>query len=205
VDKSLKLDLFSNGDLEVLSALVAVVWRSASNRDWSTTAGTLEWTCTKTADHAVDTVVAPAIFLASRKQDGYPELGWKTPWPDARPEQLVEGLEIATRVLVAVIDGAPPGTRAVIRRRPEIQTAGPEDFAPRAGLELILHAHDVCSGLAVEFEPPADICYRLREHTRDWPAWGLSQPTWTALPTTDDPWGDLLHASGRQRQQRGRW
>jgi len=196
-------DLFSSRDLESLSALVSSAWRSGFTRDWSVSAGTLEWTCTKTADHAVDTVLAPAIFLASRKLDRYPELGWNTRMgPDARPEQLVEGLETATRILTAVIDAAPPGTRAVIRRRPEVQTAGPQDFAPRAGLELILHAHDVCSGLAIEFEPPTGLCARLREHTRNWPAWGLSQPTWTEPPNTNDPWSDLLQASGRHRQHR---
>jgi hypothetical protein len=166
-------------------------------------AGTLDWSCTKTADHAVDTVLAPAIFLASRKQDEYPDFGWQhLMGPAARPEQLVEGLQTATRILTAVIAAAPPGTKAVIRRRPAVQTAGPEDFAPRAGLELILHAHDVCSGLDIDFEPAADLCARLREHTRDWPAWGVSQPRWGELPRTDDPWGDLLQASGRRRQSR---
>jgi hypothetical protein len=195
-------DLFSCGDLETLSALVAMAWRSGSSRDWSVPAGTLQWSCTKTADHAVDTVLAPAIFLASRRQDSYPEFGWNhLMGPEARPDQLVEGLETATRILTAVIEAAPPETRAVIRRRPVVQTAGPEDFAPRAALEVILHAHDVCTGLDIAFEPSADLCERLREHTRDWPAWGGSQPSWGELPNTDDPWGDLLQASGRRRQQ----
>src|ERR1700728_4512743 len=97
-------DLFSSDDLGTLSALVASAWRSGFARDWAAPAGTLEWTCTKTADHAVDTVLAPAIFLASRKQDSYPELGWTTLiGPEALPDQLAEGLETATRILTAVI------------------------------------------------------------------------------------------------------
>ena len=56
---------FSTGDLEIVSALAGAAWR----------AGTLEWSCTRTADHAVDTILAPAFFLASRKLDGYPALG----------------------------------------------------------------------------------------------------------------------------------
>jgi hypothetical protein len=192
-------DLFSSDDLATLSALVSSAWRSGFARDWAAPAGTLEWTCTKTADHAVDTVLAPAIFLASRKQDSYPELGWTTLiGPEALPDQLVEGLETATRILTAVIGAAPSGTRAVIRRRPEIQTAGPEDFAPRAGLELILHAHDVCSGLGVRFDPPAELCARLRDHTRHWP---VAYGNWAGLGSSDDPWGDLIEASGRTRQE----
>ena len=31
-------------------------------------------------------------------------------------------------------------------------------------MELILHAHDVCSGLGVKFEPDLYLCRRLREH-----------------------------------------
>ena len=151
-----------------------------------------------TADHAIDTVLAPAFFLASRKLDGYPALGSQdfTVGLHATPADLIEGLETATRILVAVITTADPSIRAVIRRRPEVQVARPADFAPRGGLELILHAHDVCAGLAVAFEPPADICHRLREHTRSWPMWiGPGNE----LGSSDDPWGDMLTGAGRRR------
>lgn len=47
------------------------------------------------------------------------------------------------------------------------------------------------------FEPPADLCERLREHTRSWPMWTV----WDAPGATEDPWGDLLLASGRRRQR----
>jgi hypothetical protein len=64
-------------------------------------------------------------------------------------------------------------------------------------MELILHAHDVCTGLQVPFEPPADLCCRLREHTRPWPMWTVA---WNGLARTNDAWADLLTSSGRQRQ-----
>lgn len=191
--------IFSTADLETISALAAAAWRSGVDRDWSGKAGTLEWTCTKTADHAVDTLLAPAFFLASRKLDGYPALGGGdfSVGPDATPAELIEGLETATRILVAVITTAEPSARAVIRRRPQVQVAGPQDFAPRGGLELILHAHDVCSGLGVPFLPPPDACHRLREHTRSWPMWDGAG---NELGFSDDPWGDMLTGSGRRRQ-----
>ena len=68
---------------------------------------------------------------------------------------------------------------------------------PRAGLELILHAHDVCAGLGVDFEPDAGLCARLRDHTSSWPEWTIE---WDGLSRSDDPWGDLLAASGRARR-----
>ena len=59
----------------------------------------------------------------------------------------------------------------------------------------MLHAHDVAAGLHVPFEPPPGLCYRLREHTRRWPMWTF----WKPPAGSDDPWLDLLTASGRQR------
>ena len=51
----------------------------------------------------------------------------------ATPPDLIEALATATRILVAVIEAAEPSARAVIRRRPRVQVAGPQDFASRAG------------------------------------------------------------------------
>jgi hypothetical protein len=100
-------------------------------------------------------------------------------------------------MLAAVVIDAPPEVRAVIFRRPELLTGAPHDFVPRGAMELILHTHDVCQGLRVPFEPPADLCYRLREHTRPWPMWTVA---WHGLGSSDDPWSDLLAGSGRERQ-----
>ena len=189
---------FTAADMTALSALVASTWLAAADRDWSVPAGTLDWTCLATADHAVDCVYAPAFFLASRKTDAYPEAGSDLTMGDgATPALLVESLGIATRILVAVVNDAPDDVRAVIFRRPDVLTAAPADFLPRGALELILHAHDVCSGLQVPFEPPADLCRRLCEHTRPWPMWTVG---WDGLADTGDPWGDLLTSSGRTRQ-----
>lgn len=186
---------FTVDDLRQLTDLTVSAWRSAADRDWSVPAGSLTWTCADTAGHTVDTVLAPAIFLASRRVDDYPSYGISTPGPDAAPAVLIEALQTAARILVAVVADASPDVRAVIWRRPRVEVRGPADFLPRAGLELILHAYDVCQGLGVPFTPPHDLCARLREHTRDWPMW--ASPGWS--PPTDDPaaWTDLLRASGR--------
>jgi hypothetical protein len=190
-------DPFTRDDLDELSRSVTDAWRTGLDRDWSAQAGTLDWSCARTAAHTVDTVWAPALFLAARRQDGYPEWdgGAFIIGDDARPEHYVEALEAVTRILAAVVTDAGAGTRAVIWRRPRVEVRGPVDFAPRGGLELALHGHDVCAGLGVPFAPPADVCRRLRDHTRDWPHW--SSPGWQAPAGTDDPWADLLAASGR--------
>jgi len=187
--------IFSCDELDELTSVVTSAWRSGSDRDWSARAGTLEWSCTRTADHAVDTVLAPAFFLASRKRDGYPEFEPSTLGPRPRPETLVEGLETATRILSAVVNAAEPEARAVIWCGPVVEVRGAADFVPRGALELILHGHDVCTGIDVPFDPPAELCELLRHHTRSWPLWDL--PGWTQLAMTGEPWLDLLRASGR--------
>jgi hypothetical protein len=187
---------FTADDLEDLTSLVATTWTAAADRDWSGRAGTVEWSCTATADHAVDCVYAPAFFLASRRTDRYPDAGGDlTLGEEATPGHLVESLEIATRLLIAVVRDAPDDVRAVIFRRPPTLGA-PADFLPRGAIELALHAHDVCVGLDVPFEPAPAIARGLREHTRRWPLWTRE---WNGLGDTDDAWGDLLVASDRAR------
>ncbi|HZM77115.1 MAG TPA: hypothetical protein VFC19_15385 [Candidatus Limnocylindrales bacterium] len=187
---------FTCGDLDELTGLVVEAWRAGIGRDWTVQAGTLEWSCLRTADHAVDTVFAPALFLASRKLDSYPTYGLFTPGADADPAVLIEALQTATRTLTAVVKAAGPSVRAVIWRRPEAETRPPEDFVPRGALELILHAHDVCAGLGIAFQPPDPLCERLRDHTADWPMW-TAVPGWHPPAPTGPAWPALLHASGR--------
>jgi hypothetical protein len=186
---------FTTEDLVELSAMAGGAWLDAADRDWSAPAGTLEWTCLATADHAVDCVYAPAFFLASRRTDDYPVAGGDLCLGDAAtPPALVESLEIATRLLVALVRDTVPSERAVLFRRPVVLGA-PPDFVPRAALELALHAHDVGVGLDVPFVPPDDIARRLREHTREWPFW---MSVGDGLAATEHPWEDLLIGSGRR-------
>ena len=189
--------VFDREDFERLTNEVVTAWLAGADRDWSAKAGTLDRTCRQTADHAVDCTFAPAFCLASRKQDAYPDMGsvWSC-GPEASPAQLVQALEVASRVLCAVVADAPPDCRAIIRRRPKVEVAPPSDFLARAAIELILHAHDVCKGLGVEFEPPSDLCTDLIAQTAGSP-WSL--PGWRKPAASDDPWGELLACSGRTR------
>jgi hypothetical protein len=188
-------ETFTVADLCAVSDAVVAVWTGAADRDWSVPAGTVEWSCLATADHAVDCVYAPAVFLASRRLDAYPPFGLNMMLgADATPTLLVESLKLAVRRLSGVVHDAGSDVEAILFRHPEPTTGAPRDFPPRAAVELILHAHDVACGLGVEFVPPADACRRLREHTRPWPMWSR---TWAELGSSPDAWGDLLVASGR--------
>ena len=185
--------VFTVHDLYRVAECVAGAWGSAVERDWSVQAGTVEWTCARTANHAIDTLVAPAFFLASRRTDRYPEGGW-SPGDDATPQQFVDAVEMGARLLGGVVSSAPEDAEALLfRMPPTIGVAA--DFAPRGALELVLHAQDVCAGLGVDLQPPRDACENLRRHVSDWPFWGSY---WPRLSMTGDPWLDLLESSGRR-------
>jgi hypothetical protein len=181
---------FTVDDFERVAALALAAWHGAVDRDWSVPAGTLEWSCLYTADHTIDCVFSYALFLGSRRLDDYPPFGELHALPEAGPSDMVDGLRAVSNMLAGTIRTAPPEARAVILRRPEPQTGGPDDFAARGALELILHAHDVCTGLGVAFDPPADLCDRLLQATTDWIRNAPEE-----LP--DDPWAALLARSGR--------
>jgi hypothetical protein len=181
---------FSPDDFAELSALVVAAWTAGLDRDWSARAGTLDWSCSTTADHTIDCVFSYALFLAARRRDVYPPFTELHALPGATPGDLVNGLAAVCEMLSAVIAHAPADASAIIFGAGP--TGNPRDFAARGGLELILHAHDVCAGLGVPFDPPRDLCARVRAHTDDWPGVG-------DIHETDDPWSDLLARSGRPR------
>jgi hypothetical protein len=183
---------FTVDDFDTLSELVLAAWGSAVERDWSVPAGTLEWSCFTTADHTVDCVFSYAFFLASRAQDAYPPFCELHALPGATPADVVDGLRAACTMLSSVIKTAEPDVRAILDYRPEPTTGSPPDFAARGAHELILHAYDVCTGLDVPFDPPRELCQRLRDHTRGWPYGPVVEPA-------GDPWSDLLERSGRPR------
>ena len=109
-------ETFTVADLGAVSDTVAAVWTGAADRDWSVPAGTVEWSCLATADHAVDCVYAPAFFLASRRLDAYPDAGADLRLgARATPARLVESLAIATRIVAGVVGTTPADTEAVLR------------------------------------------------------------------------------------------
>jgi hypothetical protein len=183
---------FTVEDLDVLGRFVIDAWVSGRGRDWSVPAGTLEWSCLHAADHLVDCVFSYALFLASGKQDDYPNFGELHALPRATPGDLIEGLRATTTMLAPVIVTAATGTRAVLWRYPSVQTGSPQDVAARGALELVLQGYDVCAGLGVPFDPPSDPCRRLLAHPEHWP--GNQE-----YAATTDPWSDLVARSGRPR------
>src|SRR5436309_6277688 len=90
---------------EAAAASVAAL-RSATDRDWSVTAGPLTWSCWKTADHLCDAVFAYAFQVAGRSSRDLPFQEMHAA-PAASPRGLVDGVEAVTRMLSAVLRHTP--------------------------------------------------------------------------------------------------
>ena len=185
---------FTVADFAAVATLAINAWTAVPDADWPSRAATLEWSRFETADHTIDCVFSYAFFLASRAQTAYPAFGEVHALDGATAEDLLAGLRATTNLLVGVVTVASADTRAIIWRRPEPTLGSPKDFAARGAHELILHTHDICAGLDVDFDPPRELCDRLVEHTAEWPYGDLAR--------TEDPWSDLLARSGRARVER---
>ena len=149
----------SHAGVEPEQAIAA--WSAVPDDRWHEPAGTLEWSRFETADHTIDCVFSYAFFLASRVQDAYPAFGEVHAEDGATPHDLVDGLRAMTNLLAGAVTTAPPQTRSIIWRRPEVTTGAPNDFAARGAHELAVHTHDICAGTNVAFDPPRDVCQRL--------------------------------------------
>ncbi|MEV7419544.1 maleylpyruvate isomerase N-terminal domain-containing protein [Streptomyces sp. NPDC089919] len=120
-------------------------------RDWSGPAGSLEWDCRSTAVHIGHDLLAYAGQVAARPADGYLPFDL-TVRPDAAVADVLRTAAACGRLLAAALRTAPAGARA--------WHWGPCDaagFAAMGVAEVLLHTHDITQGLAVPWDPPADL------------------------------------------------
>ena len=168
--------------------------RPSVDRDWSVPAGGLRWTCSRTARHVADDLIAYAGQLAVQAPDYYLPFRLVAN-PGTPPSGLLDVIEMTAALLSLTVRHAPPEARGYHA----YGLADAEGFAALGTAEVVLHTHDIATGLGIAYEPEADVCAWLvgRLH-RD-------------LPEHDDPWQRLLWATGRgelpghQRLRRWRW
>ena len=168
-------------DFDRVMELSVAAWRSAADRDWSVPAGTLVWNCWQTANHLVDVVYSYAFQLAARPEGGVLPFKELEAAPSASPSNLTDGLEGMGRIMSAVLRQTPPDVEvAWYGESRHLNT-----WAAATANEVLLHVHDVASGVGIEFRPPEDIARDVLGH---------------AHPDTepgDDAWATLVRASGR--------
>jgi uncharacterized protein (TIGR03083 family) len=138
----------------------------AIGRDWSVRAGRLEWDVDHTLAHLTGAPAKYALYLASRSTRAIP-VGIAT-WSDASQRERIDAVTGTASALAYVASSSPPDTRA-------FHSSGmldPEGFCALACVELLVHGHDIASGLGLPFEPPVDVCDNVVDRVFPWLAGG---------------------------------
>lgn len=173
---------------------------------WESMAAGLTWTCRDTMGHLLDDFGFYAMQLSgvNPPQTSYIELLEPAPWREGSPpivfwpdpgtgtRGIVSAVDAVGGLLVAVTATAPPERRG-------FHPAGVSDrsgFAAMGIVEAVCHAHDILTAHAVDYRPDGGICDQVLDRL------------FPDAARTDDPWHDLLAATGRTPETRGlpwRW
>ena len=100
---------------------------------------------------------------------------------------IVQTLDATGGLLVAVTTVAPPGHRGYHPRG--VSDAG--GFAAMGITELVVHAFDILSAHGVDYQAEARVCRLVLDRL------------FPTAARTEDPWHDLLAATGRTAETRG--
>jgi hypothetical protein len=171
---------------------------------WDRPAHGLDWTCRETVAHLMDDFTAYALQLAGATPpvSHYVELEEAArarpdgpaflilPRTEGGTAGIVEALDATAGLLEAVTAGAPLERRGY---HPwGMADAG--GFAAMGITECVLHAHDVLTAQDLPYAADPAVCARVLDRL------------FPEARRTDDPWDDLLAATGRTPRTRGtRW
>ncbi|MFJ5231256.1 maleylpyruvate isomerase N-terminal domain-containing protein [Kitasatospora sp. NPDC088391] len=118
-------------------------------RDWDVPAGPLDWSCRDTLAHIGHDQLAYAGQLVARPVDRYLPFDLAVR-PGAGPGDVLQVVLACGELLAVALAAAGPGVRA--------WHWGPTDpggFAAMGVAEILLHTHDIATGLGLGWSPPA--------------------------------------------------
>lgn len=142
---------------EAVAACTALL-RSATDLDWTVTAGPLDWNCRDTAVHIAEDLLGYASQLAARVRTGYVPFGMVV---EEGTDQagLVDVVEATGRLFSAAVVTTPADVRAA--HGFPYGSADASGFAAMGVAEVLLHTHDIAQGLGLDWEPPAGLAAAL--------------------------------------------
>jgi uncharacterized protein (TIGR03083 family) len=168
-------------DLDSAVANLVQALRPAVDADWTVLAGSLEWTCRATAEHLGQAHLHWASQLAIGARTQY--VRWSARAQElAPPAGVLDFVEAAGSILALVVRASSPDVRA----SHPWGIGDPEGFTGMACVEVLVHGHDLTTGLGCPLTPSPDLCERVL--TRMFP----HEPRPTA-----DPWFNLRWLTGR--------
>ncbi|HET8599234.1 MAG TPA: DinB family protein [Segeticoccus sp.] len=173
-----------------------------SDGAWDLPAAGLDWSCRETAAHILDDLGGYAMQLSGERghAKGYtplvepvrprPDGPVFTFWPeeDGGTRAICECLDAVGGLLVAVVATA-PADRIGWHNYGDSDRVG---FAAMGAAETVLHAHDILTAQAVDYRPDDGVVSRVLDRI------------FPEATRTDDPWRDLLTATGRTPETRGK-
>jgi hypothetical protein len=125
----------------------------AADADWSVIAGDLDWSCWSTGGHIADDLFSYASQVIAQPRHGYLPIE-ATIEARATPADLLESVVMCGGLLGLAVSSASPDARAYH----PCGISDPEGFAAMGVLEVLVHTHDIASGLGVAWVPPDDLC-----------------------------------------------
>lgn len=181
-------------DVDLAVSLAVGTLSGALGREWHVPAGGLDWDCWETVEHMSDDLFSYAGQLAPKRPplDTHVPFSWQARRPggpanavfadpEGGPAGLLQVLDACGTFLTAVVATSAPGTRA----HHIFGVSDPEGFAAMGVVEVLVHTHDVASGLGLTWTPPSDLCDRVLHRL------------FPDAPTGTDRWPTLLWATGR--------
>lgn len=168
-------------DLESAVSGAVRALRRGLDLDWSLPAGTLSWDCRATCAHVADDLIAYSAQLAVQVPSGYLPFRFQ-PARGTSPAGLLSLVEATGAILAAVVRAAPADARGF---HPYGMADG-EGFTTMGIAEVLLHTHDIATGLGLAYEPAERVCEKV-----------VTRLCREAQPAGENPWSVLLWATGR--------
>lgn len=169
---------------------------------WDQPAAALEWTCRETVAHVLDdlgfyamqlsgerghgTAYTPLVEGVQPRPDGPPFFFW--PEEEGGTAAICQSLDAVGGLLVAVV-ATVPADRTGWHPMGDGDAGG---FAAMGITETVLHSHDVLQVHGIDYRPDDDVLGRVLDRI------------FPGAERTGDPWHDLLAATGRTEETRGR-
>lgn len=184
-----------SGDIIQSADIALAALTRAVETDWSARAGDLEWSCRRTLDHIVDTLLLYGSYVATRAVESRATI--RNGDPEASVPVLLAHLDASARMLELICDGTRPPLRA-------FHPSGLSDadgYRAMACSEVLTHTDDIAQGLGLALLPPDGLCERImtrvflwapdpRECPDRWAAlrWCCGRTALPTRPRLDERW-----------------
>lgn len=156
--------IMHSGDIVTATTIARTALDAVEDRDWSRLAGELEWSCQRTLDHMIDTLVLYSSYVATRATARRAPL--RNGDARATVDELLNALDASARMLEIICEASPAPVRAY-------HPSGYSDadgFRAMACSEILAHTDDIMRGFGADatWQPPQDLCERILRRVFPW-------------------------------------